>query len=306
MKRVLITGATGFIGSFLLKNLLDSSYQIAIIVRKESSFKRIIESLERVQIIYSDYTNFDESESEILKFDPEIVYHLGWAGVDNTMHNNENILNVNIQSTLSLVNIILKGNVKTFIGLGSQAEYGPCNCVISEKQQTNPTTLYGIAKLTAYNIMNYNFKQNNIRFVWLRLFSSYGPADNENWLIPYLIKSLSEGVTPELTKGEQIWDYIYIDDVVSAIVSCGENDKTIGIYNLGSGIGYQLKSVIENIRDIINPAMSLVFGTKSYAQNQIMVLQADNTKLRLDTGWNPSVQLSEGLESTVTWFLNNK
>lgn len=236
----------------------------------------------------------------------EMLFHLGWYGVENSLHNDDDMISVNLKTSISLSKIVLKSNIKTVIALGSQAEYGPYHCVIHESCSTNPTTLYGIAKLSAYNIFNYYMKSKDIRFVWLRLFSSYGPSDNDNWLIPYLIKTLANGKSPILTKGEQIWDYIYIDDVINAIIACFNTNYTRGIYNIGSGIGYPLKMVVTKIRNMVNPNIKLNFGELPYKQDQIMVLQADNTKLKMETGWQPLVELEKGLEYTVKWYLKFK
>jgi nucleoside-diphosphate-sugar epimerase len=303
--KVLLTGATGFIGSFLLKKLVAEGHEVVILARLKSQFYRIEDVINNITIIYTDYFNLNECETEIMDFNPEVVYHIGWLGVENTMHNDESLLFKNIQSTLSLVKVIIKCNVKVVVALGSQAEYGPYRCFINETQSANPTSLYGIAKLSAYNIFRYYLNANNIRLVWLRLFSSYGPSDNPNWLIPYLIRTIAEGKSPALTKGEQIWDYLYIDDVVSAIMACVNTKNASGLFNLGSGIGYSLKSIITQIRDIIDPNISLGFGEVEYRTDQVMVLQADNTKLRLETNWFPHVQLDEGLRITINWFLNN-
>jgi nucleoside-diphosphate-sugar epimerase len=304
--RILVSGATGFIGSFLIKQLINDGHDVSILVRNYSSFTRIADVKGKLRIIAVDYKNLENYKSEILENNPELFFHLGWFGVENTFHNDDDMISINIRTSMSLCKIILKSNIKSVIALGSQAEYGPYTCVINENHSTNPTTLYGIAKLSVYNIFNYYLQTQGIRYVWLRLFSSYGPSDNPNWLIPYLINTLAENKSPALTKCEQIWDYIYIDDVISALVTCAFNNNAKGVYNLGSGIGYPLKMVITKIRDMINPAIQLNFGEISYRKNQIMILQADNTKLKIETGWQPFVELKEGLMNTINWYLNIK
>lgn len=304
--KILITGATGFIGSFLLSKLISEGHTIAILIRKESYDWRIREAISNCQVIYVNYDSIENCENEILAFNPELVYHIGWSGVGNDQRNNETMVSKNIDFTLVLVKILLKSNVKTFVGLGSQAEYGPYHSAINESFATNPTTLYGIAKLCAYNILKYFLGKSNIRFCWLRLFSSYGPKDNDIWLIPYLTNSISKGIKPSLTKGEQIWDYIYIDDVITALLAVGFSNNASGIYNLGSGIGHSLKMIITLIRDKVNPEIELGFGEVPYRNDQVMVLKADNTRLCLETGWSPETSINEGLEKTINWFLHFK
>lgn len=304
--KILITGATGFIGSYLLSKLIAEGHSIAILIRNESDYWRIRELISECHVIYGNYDTIENCENEILSYNPEVVYHIGWSGVGNDQRNNDTMVTKNINSTLALAKILLKSNVKTFIGLGSQAEYGPYYSAINESYATNPTTLYGIAKLSAYNILKYYLEKSNIRFCWLRLFSSYGPKDNDIWLIPYLTNSISKGIKPSLTKGEQIWDYIYIDDVITALLAVGFSNNASGVYNLGSGIGHSLKKIITLIRDKVNPKVELGFGEVPYRNDQVMVLKADNTRLCLETGWTPETYINEGLEKTINWFLTFK
>jgi nucleoside-diphosphate-sugar epimerase len=211
--RIFVTGATGFVGSFLLEKLISENHELAILCRIDGDFWRIEQLKNCCKVIYCDYKSINLIENELIQFDPEVVYHIGWLGVSSDQRNNENQLTDNIQATLGLVQVLTKTKVKHVIALGSQAEYGPYNNAINENFLTKPTTIYGIAKLSAYHILNHHLNSFGIRFSWLRLFSSYGPKDNPNWLIPYLITSLSKGEKPLLTKGEQVWDYIYIASI---------------------------------------------------------------------------------------------
>jgi nucleoside-diphosphate-sugar epimerase len=130
--------------------------------------------------------------------------------------------------------------------------------------------------------------------------------DNENWLIPYLIKTLSSGGTPNLTAAEQFWDYIYIEDAAAAICAVMEHDDASGIFNLGSGNAGKLKELILKIKNHIDPSLAVNFGAQSYRSDQVMYLEADISKLQSKTGWHPVVNLDEGVERTVKWFLENK
>ena len=304
--KLLVTGGTGFIGSFLCKELLSLGHEVAITTRNLTVIPKLAEYEDKLTLIHVEYKKFSEYSDKIAKFNPEVIFHLGWSGVKNSMHNDVSLIEENIQITIALSQLALALKVKAFIALGSQAEYGLHNCIINEKTLPEPRTAYGIGKLCAMNIFQKEFTNSSVRFVWLRLFSSYGPNDNPHWLIPYLIKSFKEGTSPKLTLGEQIWDYIFVSDVVDAIIESGFNPNLNGVYNLGSGIGYSLREVIEKIHRKINPKIPLNFGEIPYRENQVMVLQADISKLRLESNWYPKINLDIGLEKTIKWYSQNE
>ena len=191
-----------------------------------------------------------------------------------------------------------------FIGLGSQAEYGPKKEAITEEFPTTPTTLYGETKLACGKISSKVADSIDLKFAWLRLFSSYGPKDDPHWMIPYVILQLNQGASPNLTAGEQLWDYLYVTDVAEALWKVSIPQEATGFFNLGSGHVSSLKTIIEKIRDKIDPNMPLKFGEIPYRSDQVMHLQANITRLQKLAHWNPDVNLDNGLQQTIEWFTN--
>lgn len=299
--KVVLTGASGFVGSFVLKLLLASgSHEVAIILREPNAAWRIEDELARVKVIPGDISNVSSFEGEINKFKPDAFVHLAWGGVLGDNRNDIRQWN-NITDTLQLLEVASRVGASHWIGLGSQAEYGQCQAKVDEYVITNPTTLYGISKLAACNVAKKMCDELGMRFAWLRLFSSYGPTDNPSWMIPYLINSLLLDERPRLTAAEQLWDYIYVEDAAAAVVSVLENIDAEGIFNLGSGASTSLKVIIEKIRDYINPNLPLGFGEVAYRPDQVMHLEADVSRLNQLTNWSPCVDLDEGLDKTIRW-----
>lgn len=300
--KLVLTGAAGFLGASVLKELLSKNFEVLLILRKNTDCWRINSLISHCQIIYSDLNSLEEFQQELIKFKPDALIHTAWTGVFNNKRNDFEQINDNVSCAINLFKIFEKAQVKTIVAVGSQAEYGPVNHQIDEYQLTSPTTLYGAAKLACYHMLNVLCQQRNIRFVWHRLFSSYGPRDHQSWFIPYLIKQLANGQEPNLTPGQQLWDYIYIDDAAKAIVLSLIHSNASGIYNLGSGTIISIKALSEKIRNIINPNLNLGFGKLLYRPDQVMHLQADITKIQNDLGWRPITSLECGLKKTIKWF----
>jgi nucleoside-diphosphate-sugar epimerase len=197
--------------------------------------------------------------------------------------------------------VLRRTGCAAFISVGSQAEYGKHSGVLHEDLPAHPITAYGVAKLALHMLARQLCSMTGMRFVWLRLLSAYGPADDERHMVPMLIRSLLRGETPLLTEGEQIWDYLYISDVAEAMLAVLESDAQ-GLFNLASGCPCRLRDFVSNVRDNIDPALPLGFGKLPYRPDQVMHLEGDITRLKLSTGWAPRIGISEGIRRTVAWY----
>ena len=305
MPRVILTGATGFLGSHVVRCLLNHGCSVAVVQRPQSDPWRLSGVLPHLRVIGADLESISAVTNEILAFRPDVVVHLAWYGVGNEYRNDPHQVR-NIQLSLALLEVAHRAGCSAWVGLGSQAEYGIQDRIISEDSPTHPVTLYGAAKLAACLLAQRLCELHGMRFVWLRLFSAYGAADNPSWMIPYVILTLLRGNRPALTAGVQRWDYLFAEDAAEAIYRASTAPSVQGIFNLGSGQAHTVRSIAERIRDEIDPRLPLGFGEKPYGPGQIMHLQADISRLRLAIGWSPTVGHDEGIPRTVEWFRDNQ
>ena len=299
--RILLTGATGFLGSYLAKALVARGHDVAVLRRREADPWRLADILDKVQQIDGGFDDLAAIRPALEGFRPEAAAHLGWRGVGNIDRDNP-VQAQNIVDAVQLARLCAELGVASFIGAGSQAEYGPYPRAIEEDDAARPTTLYGHAKLCAGTMVAHMARQAGMRFAWLRVFSTYGPKDADTWLIPSLIKTLRAGRRMALTGCEQRWGFLHARDAAAAFCLALENPQASGILNLGADDAPPLKNTVMALRDLVNPSAELGFGDIPYRPDQVMILQAGISKLA-KLGWKPQIDLQTGLRETAAWYV---
>ncbi|MBN1607161.1 MAG: NAD(P)-dependent oxidoreductase [Polyangiaceae bacterium] len=300
--RVLLTGATGFVGSHVLARLLrDGDHSVAVVLRAASARWRIADLLGRVHVIEGDLARASELAEPVGRFSPEAVLHLAWGHVAD--REQSPLLQVdNVRDTVQLVTLAHSAGARHFLGAGSQAEYGPCPHGIDEGQPTRPSTPYGIAKLCAGLLAEQMCRALDMRYAWFRIFSAYGPMDLPTTMISRVGRALLSGERPATTRGDQLWDYLYVADAAEAIHGVLEEPAARGVFNLGSGRVQTIRSVIERLRDLIRPGAELGLGELAYGPDQLMHLEANVERVRRTIGWEAVTDLDTGLSNTVAWL----
>jgi nucleoside-diphosphate-sugar epimerase len=298
-RRILVTGAAGFVGAAVTRQLVADGRHVLLLLRNSSDLRRIASLLPQVEVLRCDLQDLSAAVGPIRQFRPDGVAHLAWNGVKGA-DRNSTMQADNIAASVGLFRLCESVECRRFVGLGSQAEYGPSQGRLSEQSPTRPTTVYGAAKLATGVVLDRLAAAAGVRFAWLRLFSSYGNDDDPSWLLPYLTRSFLQGQRPSVTRAEQRWDYIHVDDVASAVVAALDSGAA-GIFNLGSGIARPLREIICTVRDLVDPGLEIGFGDVPYRPDQIMHLEADISALCAATGWSPRVRLENGLKQLVDW-----
>jgi nucleoside-diphosphate-sugar epimerase len=293
-KRVLVTGAGGFVGAAVARAALAAGHAPIALVRKPGAAR--LAGLD-IPIHAADLSDGDRIAAILAEVRPHIVIHSAWEGVGGPDRAGD-IQFENIRTTCALADVAVAAGVRKFVGIGSQAEYGRFDRRITEADLPNPAMLYGAAKLAACHLARQRCEAAGVGFAWLRLFSVYGPGDNPDWLIPSVTAQLLDGVAPRTTEGTQRWAYLHNDDVATGTLAAAVTDEATGVFNLSSGRPVTVRSIIERLRDHAAPGLPLRFGDIPFGANQIMHLEGDNGRLR-GIGWAPAISLDEGLAQTV-------
>jgi UDP-glucose 4-epimerase len=302
--RVLVLGGSSFIGRHFLSALQNQGIDFIAIVSVAAKNRNLITEFGSKIMMANHETCFDDAAviAELGKFSPDVLVDLSWAGVAGEDRNND----FQFRNVSRLGDNILKASmfgVVRYVGVGSQAEYGPKSQAISEDAAEQPTTLYGAAKLASRYATEILCKHLGIDHVWVRVFSTYGPGDSKKWLIPSLVQAIYSGEKIPLTLGEQLWDYLHVVDAGSAFVEIVKNNNLKGVVNLGSGQTVRISNLVTKVRDFLNPEYNLDFGSQAYREDQVMHLQADIRKLTGATGWKPAIDIESGISSTVSAFI---
>lgn len=304
MKRAIITGATGAIGTALVVELINAGIEVLVLCRKGSDRNTRIPIHPLVEKRYCGLEELATLENDTGKT-YDVFYHLAWAGTTGQARNNMYLQNMNVRYTLDAVGAANRFGCTTFIGAGSQAEYGRVEGVLKPDTPTFPEMGYGYGKLCAGLMTRDYAKQLGMKHIWCRILSIYGPNDGMQSLVMSVIDAINKGNVPKCTKGEQKWDYLYSVDAAKAFLLMAEKGVDGRTYVLGSGKVRPLAQYIQDICDEASTGSTADFGAIPYSAKQVMYLCADITSLQEDTGFIPEYSFAEGIRETIRWFREN-
>lgn len=299
MKRVVITGATSFIGIHLINQWLDRESELYAVIRPNSKNRERIPRNERIHILevdMEDYTSLPE-----LVDSADYFYHLAWEGVRNPYRDDCAIQKKNYECALQAYESAKRIGCKIFLGFGSQAEYGMTSGLVDEEYPCNPINEYGRQKYRACSELLNMADRDGIKLIWMRIFSLYGPFDYPGSLVMSSIEKMSHNEVIEMTAGTQLWDYLYVSDAAEAMVLLADHNCESGIYNIASGDYKPLRQFIEVIKRVLNSKSDLLFGIIPYGEAGPINLTPDSSKIK-GLGWKPQIDFEDGIKRIVRNF----
>lgn len=294
----MITGGTGAVGTALTKVLIQNGIEVLVVTRKNSARNGVITDHPLVTTVYADMSEYAEMRNGTGKT-YDVFFHLAWMGASGDGRSNMYLQNDNVRYSLDAVALAKRMGCHTWIGTGSQAEYGRQSRPLTPDTPVFPETGYGYAKLCAGWMTRDYAHQLGIRHIWTRILSVYGPNDWEGSLISAAVEKILSGQKVPLTAGEQIWDYVYSEDAAEALRLLAERGTDSKTYVIGSGRPRTLKNYICSLRNLINSDAELGFGELPYAEKQVMYLCADISELNKDAGWSPKTEFEEGIRKIL-------
>ena len=298
MNKVIITGGTGFIGSWLTKELVANDIEVLLLVRDANRCSDLVASGIRVIEYYSDeYNGLVDEQADIDAF-----YHLAWEGVAPEKKNDRTVQIRNIDFSMEMLELASKLNVKRFIATGTVAEYAFCEDVMDVDAKQTPNDLYGASKTAAHYMLETFARILNVPFNWVVIPSTYGEGRRDNNILTYTIRTLLAGEKPSYGYLTQMWDFLHVSEVVRALRYIGESGKTEKTYAIGSGVYKPLKEYVEIIRDNIDPNLPLGIGEKPALSDKAFSSCVSIHDLTEDTGFVPKVSFEEGIIRTIDYY----
>lgn len=304
IKRAIVTGATGVVGTALLKELVSRNIEVLVLARKEGRTEKILSHpLVKIEFCSLDQLNKFNIPDE--KYD--VFFHSGWAGTYGNERNDLKKQELNIKYTLDAVNLAHKSGCSVFIGIGSQAENGVLqnNRKVAFDTPENPVSAYGKAKLSAGKESRELCKKLGLRHNWCRILSVYGPGDALYTMVMSTLLKMLKNEDCNFTPAKQQWDYIYSGDVAKALLAIAQNGIDGAIYPIGSGKTMAFKDYILQMAEATKTKSNCNFGAIDYYPNQPMYLCADVEKLKKDTGFVPETDFRTGIEETIKYIKEN-
>lgn len=307
-KRVLVTGATGFIGANLARRLVLDKHDVHLLVRPADARWRIDPIADKVHL--HEVTLHDQQRvEEIVKaIDPQWVFHLAAYGSYSSQRDVQTIVATNYNGTVNLVEACLQTGFEAFVNAGSSSEYGHKDHAPSELELTEPNSHYAATKAAATLYCRFTAQQTDRRLSTLRLYSVFGPWEDPTRLLPTLMIYGMRGDLPPLVAPTIARDYIYVDDAVDAFILSAQTptDDPGAVFNVGSGTQTSLDQLVQLVREQLNVHAEPEWGSMPDRDWDTDVWVSDPTGIRAALGWKPAHDLEDGLREFATWIKSDE
>lgn len=293
-KRILIIGGTGFIGHNLIKKLSKHLFKITSISKNNYSSNKI----KKVKYLSLDISK-GKKFKKIKKTKFDIIVNLG----GNIDHNNKKkTYSAHYLGCKNIIDNLILDKKSLFIQIGSSLEYGNLRSPQSEKNKCEPNSYYAKSKLKASKYIIKMSKKKKFDYIILRPYQVYGPYQKFDRLIPYVIKSCLKNSTFKCSEGEQLRDFLFIDDFVNAIKKIIKKKKIkSGIYNIGYGKPIKIKNIIKKINKLVKKGKPN-FGAIKMRKDEINILYPKVKKIASFINWKPKYDLTSGLKKTISFY----
>jgi nucleoside-diphosphate-sugar epimerase len=295
LNRVLVTGASGFVGRHTLGPLLEHGFEVHAVSRSEPAR----DSSNGVVWHHGDLLASGEAERLVAAVSPTHLLHLAWVTEHGVYWTSPTNLDW-VACSVRLVRAFSEVGGRRAVLAGTCAEYDWSGTCCGPGTPLNPSTLYGVCKNALRQMAEAYAEAAGLSLAWARIFFAFGPGEQPGRVVASVARALAEGRAARCTAGTQIRDFLYVKDLASAFAALVASDVR-GTLDVGSGVGRTLRDVLTRLQTIAERENAVEFGVVP-GRAEPPAIVADVTRLRSEVGWEAPVGLDDGLAETLAWW----
>jgi nucleoside-diphosphate-sugar epimerase len=302
MDRVFITGGSGFLGSCLARHLIAAGQDVHLLLRPGTERWRLADLEDRFTPHWGDLRDAKTVKQAVSTCKPAVIYHLATHGAIGCQSDRDSVLSTNILGTANLLDALRPHDYRALVHVGSSSEYGHKTGPIREDDLLEPRSDYGVAKAAAALLCQAESYQGRPISI-VRVFSAYGPWEAPSRVASYVMSCCQRGLSPQITKGTQPRDFIYVDDVVDLLLLAASLPRARGqILHAGTGRPCCVRDMIQTIMSVCRSGLRPEFGGEGMRPDEPASWTANIERTQAITGWRPRYELRPGLEKMWAWF----
>lgn len=300
MKKVILTGATGFVGNAVLRELIKNNIYVIAISRSDSP-KNIPDS-DLVRYISCDLSEMNSLVNKISDKDIDTFYHFAWNGSAGQARADTNLQLKNAQWTIDSLNVAKELGCNRFVAAGSIMEHETIAAAYTQGNKPGLGYIYGSGKLVAHTMAMSVATSIGIDLIWAEITNAYGIGELSARMVNTTLRKIIHGENPQFTAGTQNYDFVYIDDVARAFYLIGKNGKPFNDYLIGSSTARPLKEFLLEMKNSVAPNLDFIFGDVPFTGVDLPLEKYDCRKTEEDTGFKASISFAEGTRRTIEWL----
>lgn len=296
MQRMVVTGATSMIGVATIEAAIANGVEVYAIVRNNTNRISRLPQSPLLHIVYGTLESLLHIQG--LPNTTDVFYHFAWAGTSKAERDNPYIQEKNIQYTLDAVELAHKMHCSRFVYAGSQAEYGPVDGMIDDKTKFAPVLSYGISKYAAGSLSQKLCKEKGMEHILGRIFSVYGPHDNDGTMLDYAVKCWNNGEKAKFSAATQSWNYLYESDAGEMFYRLGLENVNPGTYLIANIESKILREYIEILMKVYGEKAKADFAPVRGGRGPVGLL-VDPAKTMETLNYRPMVSFEEGIKEMI-------
>lgn len=300
--RLLVVGGNGFIGRHIVSHAMKLDWEVTSL---SLSFKAEV-NFPGVHYISADINDIESLKNSFGNTSFDYVVNCGgYIEHASFFKGGRNVFATHFGGVLNLVEIVNRDDLRMFVNIGSSDEYGDNEAPQIEIQREAPISPYSLGKVAATHFLQMLYRTESFPATTLRLFLVYGPGQDNRRFLPQIIKGCLENKSFPTSKGEQLRDFCFIQDLVDAIFLAFSNSAARGeVINIASGEPVSIRQMIETVKNLIGRGEPH-FGEIAYRSGENMALYSNISKAKNLLGWEPRTTLENGLNKTIQWYKDN-